>query len=414
MKRQKSSTNKLSIFPYLLFIAAGIISVSCATVPQENKSRSIMVNTGKDEEGKIYTSWIFDSIDSVSIFDGEIERDLYKWKYDRNTTELIIEKEIPDSSIVSVKGQNTVPCSFILTKINDGEKPLVILEDRFAIEGYDYIFDPSNNKLIFRDDISLQDIDFYVSYNTPLGGASISEIKAKNMDQIAYLETYYRKQNLDSWYDKQDSFWFLEKNEEEGKPPLIVELEATPEELEAGTPLLVKREATPEELEKMQDAPLSVLKFRNTEFKSISKEIGFNISLPEIVRIEKSDMVFNTVGKFISEYSENNKLVKEFSVMYNRNGSDMVIDIAVLKENLEKENNPKWIISENIIEILGKKISRTRQWAMRFDDINEKPEVISITSWEWTSGGVKYITTGDTDDEEIYGKFIREIIKNER
>lgn len=407
MKKQKNSINrlsKLSIFTYLIFIAVGIISVSCATIPPENKSRTIMVNTGKDEEGKIYTSWVFDSIDSVSIFAStakskEVELGSYEWKYDPSTSELVIRKEIPDSSIISIKGKNAVPCSFILTKIDTDEKPMVILDNRFAIEGYDYTFDPSNNKLTFRDDMSLKNIDFQVSYHTPIGGASISEIKAKNMDQIAYLETYYRKQYLDSWYDKQDSFWFFEENGEEGKPPL-----------------LVKRKATTEELAEMKASSFPVLKFRNTKFKSISKEVGFNISLPEIVKIESPNMEFNTFGKFISGYSKNNKLVETFMAMY-RNEGEMLIDVTVFKDNLEENENPKWIISENTLELLGKEISRTRQWAMSSSgpyNINEKPEIISMTSWEWKSAGAKYLITGKTEEEEIYGKFIREIIRNEK
>ncbi|MBI9108692.1 MAG: hypothetical protein JEZ04_18245 [Spirochaetales bacterium] len=199
----------------MFIIATGSVIVSCATTPAINNDTSISLNTGRSMNGETYTLWVFDEIQSVIIVNlvdrsRKIELACGEWSYDPATTELRILKEIPfQEYVASIEGNVLFPHTFVLNDIEEEEALAVILEDRLAIAGYDYSFEPENNQLVFRNDVNIKNISWCISYKTPGGSSMSGEWEADEQDKIEYLMAEHQKRYLDSWYDRQDSFWFF-------------------------------------------------------------------------------------------------------------------------------------------------------------------------------------------------------------
>ena len=399
----------------MFVLVTGSVVVSCTTAPAINKDTSISLNAGRSMNGEIYTIWVFNDIQSVIIINlddrsRKIELTREEWKYDPKTTELRILKKIPFSHyLAGVDGNVVFPHTFVLNDIEEEDALAVILDDRLAIDGYDYSFELETSRLVFRNDVNLKNIIWCISYHTPGGGSMLGEWEADDQDKIDYLMAEHRKRYLDSWYDRQETFWFF-KTPAAGSDP---DRTAQPPELE-------NRRATSEELEQMKSAPVSVWKYRGqTKFTALSKEVGFNVHLPDIINSENPDKKLSIFTKNIEEYAFKGDLVRKMHVSYNTDQEGM--DPAVMHEIIlspepqdrSSEGNKDFLIDEETVN-LGLPVQRKREWAMRIHALDEEPEIIRVTSWSWTDGSVYYSVSGDSSDEELYRDFIRQIIISRR
>jgi hypothetical protein len=268
----------------MFILATGSVVLSCATAPTAkaaNRDAKIEVNTGPLQGGKLYTTWVFDRIQSVMIVDvsdrsRKIELAQKEWGYDPATTELTILREIPFKDYFAhIEGSQSLPHAFVLNEIKDETDLLVIISDRLAIKGYDYTFNEKESRLTFRNDVNLKESDWSIQYSTPYGGAMLGEWKPENADRMSYIEAEHRRRWLDSWYDRQTAFWFLDDARGEWK--------ANPNQ----PPALIRRAASPKELADMKSAPLNVVKFRTeTKDQELSREIGFDARVPRLLSVE--------------------------------------------------------------------------------------------------------------------------------
>lgn len=401
------------VLPFLtmFIIATGSVIVSCATTPSMNNDTSISLNVGRSMNGDFSTIWVFDEIRSVIIVNMEdrsrkIELTRDEWGYNRVTTELSILREIPyQEYVASIEGNVLFPHTFILNNLEEEEALAVILDDRLAIAGYDYSFEPENNQLVFRNDVNLKKNPWCISYQTPEGSSMLGEWEPDEQDKIDYLMAEHQNRYLNSWYDRQDSFWFFKTVRKDSDPDRINQ-----------KPELEKRSASPEELKQIKSNTVSVMKYRGQEsFKTLTKELGFSASLPDHISIENSKIELSIFTKTIEEYASKGDIIRKLDVYYTSDrvskNPDIMLEILLSPVNIdnELEKKPDFLIKEDTVN-LGLPVQRSREWAMRTYTLNEEPEVISMTSWNWSDRTVNYSVSGDTSDEELYEDFIRQII----
>ena len=395
-------------FVGMLILVTGSIVISCATTPGMNRDTSVSLNTGKNTKGEIFTTWLFSDIQKVIITNSsdrsrKTELSPGDWKYNHATSELILLSDISFSDyVVTVEGNINIPNTFILNNIDKDNDILVILDNRLGIDRYDYYFDKSDKSLVFRKDLNLKKVDWYISYSTSEGGASIGDWKTENQDQMAYFEADHRKKYLDSWYASQEAFWFLES----GNNP----------DRHDNKPVLVRREATPEELNKMKSYPVSVFKYRGmTKNSKLEKELGFDIYLPEIVHTENPYRVFKIFTKTIEEYYSSGVLSRKLHISYKDealelfNPSMINVILSPISANPEVYEKPDWIIMEKYID-LGKTVKRTDQWAMKTYGVDKKPEIVQLSSWNWNDESARFLIESESSEENTCKSFIKAII----
>ena len=394
----------------IIILFGGSFFISCSTAPEVNKDTLVSLNTGRNSTGKIYTTWVFSDIRKVIVTNSvdqseKTELGPLDWKYNPATTELTLLRNLNfNDYIVSIEGAVLIPNKFIFNDIdkeNDNDF-LVIIDNRIAIEGFDYNFNKETKSIIFRNDLNLKDRDWFISYYTPEGMSSIGDWKGENMDQIAYFEAEQRKRYLDSLYDSRESFWFLEKSTEAGNP----------EE----KPVLVKRKAASEELERMKSFPVSVIKYRgNVKKTELEKELGFDFSLPEIIYTENPSKKYRIFNKTIEEYSLSGILNKKLHVSYEDDtagpstGSVINITISSASSDTGISEKTEWLISEKELD-LGVCVKKTEMWAIQTSGIDHKPEIVKLCSWNWSDNSAEYFIEAENSEEEISESFIREVI----
>ena len=392
----------------LLLLASGCIIISCATSPGKNPETFVSLNIGRNSGGEIYTKWVFSDIRKITVTDCSVrsEKDVLSpgdWKYDNATTELtLLDSNYSPDCIITVEGSILLPNTFIFNDIVDDNDFLVIFNNRTCIEGYDYNYIKESKSLIFRDDINLKEDDWFISYSTAEGRGSIGEWKTENMDRLAYFEAEHRKRYLDSWYDRQETFWFLDPEKEPGD--------------QGRKPLLVKRKAAPDELIRMKSFPVSVFKYRGgTEDSKLKKELGFNVPLPEIIYTDNPRREFRIFAKTIEEYSSSGVLCKKLHVFYEDGNADfsdssmITVILSPLSVNYSKKEKAEWIISEQDID-LGRPVRKTGQWAMQTSGIDSSPEIIKLCSWKWTGRSAEFLVEAESSEEEVCESFISKII----
>lgn len=396
--------------PFLLMfiLATGSVVLSCATAPSAKpagREDKLSVNTAANLDGKLYTTWVFGEIRSVLIVDDgdrsrKIELKAEDYRYDPTSTEIILLRALPFKSyFASIEGTESIPHAFVLNGIKDEEELMVFISDRLAIEGYDYAFDPATSRLTFRADIELKDTDWNIQYSTPFGGTMIGEWKPENDDRLSYLEAEHRKRWLDSWYEKQEAFWFFD---EAGKDAWSKD--------RTQSPALIRRAATAKELADMMSAPLSVIKFRyKATDASLTREIGFDARVPK--KLSQYALAWRT----IEETSENGVLVRRLSVMY-EDESAKGIEQYVLDIRLEKSargsGEPEkvdWLIDEETVD-LGIPVHVVRQWGTQSTDIADKPTAVKLSTWTWTDGAVRYQASEETVNDERTANLLRQFI----
>ena len=392
----------------MLMLVTGSVVISCATAPGMHKDTSVSLNTGKNTKGEIYTTWLFSDIQKVIITNSsdrsrKTELSPGDWKYNETTTELILLSDISFSDyIITVEGNINFPNTFILNNIDKDNDILVILDNRLGIDRYDYYFDKAEKSLVFRNDLNLKKVDWYISYSTSDGGASIGDWKPENQDQMAYFEAEHRKKYLDSWYDSQEAFWFLESgnsSDEQDKKPV-----------------LVRRAAAPEELNKMKSSPVSIFKYRGmTKNTKLEKELGFDIYLPEIIHTENPTKVFKIFTKTIEEYYSSGVLSRKLHISYKDEASELSnpsminVILSPVSANPEVYEKPDWIIMEKYID-LGKTVKKTDQWAMQIYGVDKKTEIVQLSSWNWNDESARFLVESESSEENISESFIRKII----
>ena len=119
--------------------------------------------------------------------------------------------------------------------------------------------------------------------------------------------------------------------------------------------------------------------------------------------------------KTIEEYAVDGDLMRKLHVSYtpgNNMGSERMFEIVLSPENCcdGYSDEAEFIIDEETVD-LGLPVQRTREWAMLTRAMDEEPEVISLTSWNWRSGKIDYSISGDTAEEALYRDFIAQIIE---
>ncbi len=385
------------VLPFLAMfvLVTGSVVLSCATGSFRD-DRLVSLKAEVTPEGKILTLWVLSEIQSVIVVDGsnrsrKIELTPDEWRYDGEEGVLTLRKDVPfETSYAVVQGCPSAPPTFILTNIGNYDDLLVILDNRLAIEGYDYTVDRDSDRLMFREGVNLNREEWFIRYPGEEGTVSLGEGKPENRDKIAYLEAEHQKRFLDSWYDKQEAFWFLEEGDGRGKPQLV------------------RRAATDGERRDMKSFPLSVWKVRSdARLSELSREMGFSLSLPEEIAVKES-IPFLMTGKTIEETFSEGKLVRKLHISY-ENGENSVDLVLVSRGEVEPEA-PERVIDDRIID-LGRPVRRVRQWGLVSQGMGEKPEVGSYTSWTWSQGDVRYFIGCESDEEELYRSIISRILK---
>ena len=399
-----------SAIPFLLMfiLATGSVVLSCATAPSAksaSREDKLSINTAANLDGRLYTTWVFGEIRSVMIVDEgdrsrKIELKAEDYRYDPASTEITLLRALPFKNyFASIEGTESLPHTFVLNGIKDEEELMVIISDRLAIAGYDYAFDRATSRLTFRNDVRLKDTDWSIQYSTPFGGTMLGEWKPENEDRLSYLEAEHRRRWLNSWYDKQEAFWFLD---EARKDEWLKDRNRSP--------ALIRREATAKELADMKAVPLSVMKFRyKATDASMTREVGFD------ARVPKTLSQFTLAWRTIEETSESGVLVRRLDVMY-EDGSAEGIDQYVLNIRLEKfaeasveQEKVDWPIDEETVD-LGVPVHVVRQWGTQSTDIAEKPTVVKYSTWTWTDGTVGYQAGEESANDERTAALLRQFI----
>jgi hypothetical protein len=401
----------LSILPFfgMLILATGSVLFSCATSPEYRDEETVRINTATNTKGKMYTTWVFDEIHSVvaaSTVDrsNKVELNQGEWVYAPETTELTITSELPFLDYVaSVEGRVCIPHSFVLTEMIDPSSIMVVLDGRLAIEGYDYTFDAADNLLVLRDDIRLNNTGWMVRYFTTSGSASIGDWEPENRDQLSYIEAEFQQRYLDALYEKQETFWFFSDPDEPGDRPSTVQ-----------------RKATPDELEAMKSYPAIVWKYRgDRDFRSLSKEVGYPVSLPESIRLQEDSGVWSIRFKTIAEINIDGEIVRKLHVHYgagDRNSRERPeIEVILAPSGTNSlDEDAEYPIKKDIVD-LGIPVQRIRYWAMVSEgNIDAKPEVVSTTTWIWTSGPTEYRMTTESSKVAEYQSIIKALITETR
>jgi len=405
-------------FLFMFMLATGSVVLSCATGPASKplaEDAKISVNTARTPDGKSYTTWVFDSIQSVMIVDTndrsqKIELSPKEWQYDTLTTELTLMKAIPFKDyIASIEGKQALPHQFVLNGIKDKTALLVIICDRLAIEGYDYDFNADNNRLTFRKDVKLKDADWSIEYSTQYGGTMLGEWKPENDDRLSYLEAEHQKRWLDSWYDRQTAFWFLDDTRSDAWK---ANRERPPE--------LIHRAATAKELADMKAEPMNVVKFRtDTKDKDVTRELGFDSFVPKKLVMESPREEFPLFCRTIEEYSNNGMLAMKLHVVYD-DASGKVLGQYVMDITMEKSGNEPgsdasnakknvWLINEETQD-LGLPVRVVRRWGLKTSDMEAMPTVTAFTTWTWSDKTVRYQADGESANDVRSTELIRQFI----
>lgn len=204
----KNHILKTVAFICMLLLSTGSVFLSCVTAAPEKRRTSdaiAVVNTGKDDEGKIFSGWVYQHISSVMLIDDsdrsrKIELSSEQWRYNQSTSELELHLSIPfDDYIVHMEGEPLHPQQCVLHGIaTTMDDLLVILDGRLAIEDYDYRISESGDRVVFRDDIDLRKHDWFIRYATQTGAASMGEWKPDDRDRLAYIEAEHSRRVLDA------------------------------------------------------------------------------------------------------------------------------------------------------------------------------------------------------------------------
>lgn len=404
-----------AILPFLCMfvIATGSVVVSCATAPGTKGAATdaeISINTDIAREGKLRTVWVLESIQSILIVDAndrsrQVELSADEWAYDAETTELTVLKAISfDEYFANVEGTQKLPHAFVLDGIKDQTELMVIMRDRLAIEGYDYDFNAEKNLLTFRDDVTLKDEDWSVQYTGQYGGVMFGEWRPENEDRLSYLMAEHQKRWLDSWYDRQTAFWFLDESRmDEWKADRKL------------PPPLILRAATPKELDVMKSTSSNVMKLHtNAKDKAVSREIGFDSRVPERLVTDSPHAEYPLFWKAIEESSRGGILARTLVVVY-EDGTGNGLSQYVVHIRMDKlgpdEHSPQteWTIDEQTID-LGIPVRVSHWWGTQSTDLNEKPTVIAFTTWSWSDETVRYEASGDSANDERSIILLRQFI----
>lgn len=403
----KKSIYRILPFILMFVVVMGSVVLSCNTLPGTKHGRGdnvISLNTGNNEEGRIFTTWVLREIKSIMVIDfsdpsRKIELTSDDWSYNSDTTEITISKEIPFADyIVHVEGINTIPHEFVFNDMKPESDLLVIFDGRLAIEGFDYSLDKPGAKLIFREDINLNKYSWLIQYATHFGLTSLGDWKPENADRMSYLEAEHRKRALDSWYDRQETFWFFDG------PTNSDQL-----------PGLVKRKPTEKELADFKSYSPAVMKFHTeTPEAKLSLELGFDSSLPKLVFTDTPTGKFTLTGKIVEEASLSGTLTRDLLALYNIGNSESagrILELVLSVENKHGTINAdsEWIIREDTID-LGLPVQIVHQWGIQITDLDKKPEIIGLCLWTWTDGSVHFSVSANSTDEKLLNSFIRQII----
>lgn len=400
----KKKLNRAVLFVAMFLIVIGSVAVSCVSSPDGKLGAEIIsINARPNRNGLVYTTRTFETIRDVIVIKAKdrskkVELEPSEWNYDSKTTALTMESEVPFSDfIVHIEGTSTKPERFVFNGYDREGDLLIIIDDRPAIEGFDYTFNETETGIILRDDIGLEGKDWYIGFETSNGSVSIGNWQPENRDRLAYLEAQHRKQRLEEWYDNQDTFYVLSRPEDWNSDP-------------AAVPVVVKRKLTPEELGRMKSYPISVIKDRmKTSDRALSRELGFEISLPETIPGEKPGSKLPLLGKSIAEYRSEGKTVQNLIPLYDTEGV-FILTLSAEDPETSASGDTEFIISSETVTINGVSVRRLREWGTRISSLEERPEVIQRTRWTWRLNEVYYDLTSLSRRETWCEEIIRELI----
>lgn len=388
----------LAILPFVaaLAIATGSVVVSCAISSPARTS----INTGVDQDGRIYSNFVFTRIDSVTLISlrdrsKKTELAVGSWSYDETTSELTIRESANlKDYVVHIEGSYRRPPALILNTISDPESLLVILDRRLAVEGYDYTFNPTSRCLTFRNDINIDRSSWYISYDTEIGSGCIgngNDSDTEN-DIIAYAEAEKRYSALKRFYASRSEFWFMDK----GDAP-------------DGSPELVLRKPTEKEWNDMTSYPVTVLKARpNASNRKLSKEIGFNANLPKEIAISDTEGL-KLILHMIEESTKDGTVRKSLTASYENGAGDSFILLSLSRNTGEQNHEGEYSISDETVD-LGLPVRKHTAWCMQTGTPEEKPVLAKAISWTWIEGTVYCAIDGSAESAPLVESLIREVI----
>ena len=388
----------LSLLPFAatFALATGSVIAACAISSPERTS----INTGVDQDGRIYSNFVFTRIDSVTLInlrDRSKKTDLAagSWDYDETTSELTIRNvENLKDYVVTVEGSYRKPPALILNAISSPESLLVILDRRLAVEGYDYTFDPESRCLTFRNDVNLDRSSWYVSYDTEIGSACIGNGNASDEqnDIIAYAEAEKRYNALKRFYESHSEFWFMDRGDgPDGKPELVF------------------RKPTEKEWHDMTSYPVTVLKARpNAQYRKLSKEVGFNAKLPEEIAISGSESM-KLILRMIEESTKGGTVRKSLTASYGNGSNDSFTLLSLSLNPGPQDQEGEYTIKEETVD-LGLPVRKHTAWCMQSGNPEERPVLAQTISWTWTDGTVYCTIEGNAERAPRIESMIRKII----
>ncbi|MCR4899940.1 MAG: hypothetical protein K5907_03895 [Treponema sp.] len=178
-----------------------ILSAAYAAPFTLSQSNSFPVDTEIiNREASTY--FIYDQIDTVEIINSDRKTQKIKLKkdeytYDTSTGKLSFKIQIPyENCYVHMDGIPARPYTCYL-KDFEGHKSelLVILNNLTAIEKKDYVYDPAKKLLVFRSDIDISKISYYMVYYVQTANGVVSkQISNDFNDTIAELRARHSQE----------------------------------------------------------------------------------------------------------------------------------------------------------------------------------------------------------------------------
>lgn len=385
----KSIFGKAIPFAAMLVVALGSVVVSCATAGKGGGAeKPFHVNTGPDAQGRYWTVQAFERMDRVMLIDqGDRSRRTElgpgQWRYDRASTELVLLRDAPYAKAeLHVEGKPERPARFALRDLAEGEKPLVAVEGRLALLGFDYSMDESLSSIVFREDFDPEAMEYLISYNTPFGINSMSNlIPGSRGDAYAYLEAQHYSEYLSRKSREATTDWFLD-------PSAFVD----------GKPLVVSRAPTAEEKAAAGAVAIPVMKpRREASDGEVSKEAGFDARTPKRVPIGGGKTYAGT-GKFINESAEGGRLHRSITEFYSPEGIaddgslSLMLSFGLDRPVASGASDERLRIERRTIDA-GTTVMMERSWGMMSCPSPEAgaegmPEAVALALFSWEDRGI--------------------------
>jgi len=389
-ERMKALLRSILPFAAMLALALGSVVLSCATTgARGGAAKPFYANAGPDGAGRYFTVQAFERVDRVMLIDqGDRSRRTElgpdEWRYDSASGELVLLRASPYAkATLHVEGKPERPARFMLRDVAEGEEPLVAVEGRLAVLGFDYTIDESRSSIVFREDLDPETMEYLISYDTPFGINSIGNLKPNDGgDAYAYLEAQHYSESFSRKSREATTDWFLD-----------------PSVFEGGKPRVVSRPPTAEERAAADSIAIPVIKpRREASDRAVSREIGFDARTPRRASIIGSGKTYSGTGKFINERAEGGRLHRSVSEFYSPDGpvDDGSLSLALSfgpdRPETGGKGDERLVIERRTIDA-GLPVRLERVWGIMSGPdpsagADAKPEAVALALFSWEDRGV--------------------------